>query len=205
MEESRDPERPRSIDYAGTVLIAVIFVPLVLGFSEGDDWGWTSAATLGCFVLSVVGAVLFVVVEKRVTAPLVDLALLRNQILVGATLAILIVAGTINGLMYVLSLYFQDPAAFGLSPLETGVATLPAAAAMIAITPLITPLAAKIGTRLAIVAGFGLAALGFGALGVRRVVLDLRGLRRPAHCALGRARRSRTGRRRRRRPSVGGG
>ena len=53
------------------------------------------------------------VVEKRVTAPLVDLALLRNQVLVGATLAILIVAGTINGLMYVLSLYLQDPAAFG--------------------------------------------------------------------------------------------
>ena len=38
--------------------------------------------------------------------------------LVGATLAILIVAGTINALMYVLSLYFQDPAAFGMSALR---------------------------------------------------------------------------------------
>ena len=56
---------------------------------------------------------LFVVVERRVEAPLVDLALLRNRILVGATLAILIVAGTINALMYVLSLYFQDPADSG--------------------------------------------------------------------------------------------
>ena len=136
----------------------------MLGFSEGADWGWTSAATLGCFVGSVVGAVLFVIVEKRVSAPIVDLDLLRNQVLVGATLAILIVAGTINGLMYILSLYLQDSAAFGLSPLETGVATLPAAAAMIAVTPLITPVAARIGTRLAIVAGFGLAAAGFGAL-----------------------------------------
>ena len=35
---------------------------------------------------------------------------------------------------------------------------------MIAVTPLITPLAARIGTRLAIVAGFGLGAAGFGAL-----------------------------------------
>ena len=86
VQESRDPERPRSIDYAGTVLIAVALVPLVLAFSKGGDWGWTSAATLGCFVASVVGAVLFVVVEKRVSAPLVDLALLRNQVLVGATL-----------------------------------------------------------------------------------------------------------------------
>ena len=120
VQESRDPQRARSIDYAGTVLIAVALVPLVLGFSKGGDWGWTSAATLGCFVASVVGAVLFVVVEKRVSAPLVDLALLRNQVLVGATLAILIVAGTINGLMYVLSLYFQDPATFGMSAAGDG-------------------------------------------------------------------------------------
>ena len=164
VQESRDPQRARSIDFAGTVLIAVALVPLVLGFSKGGDWGWTSAATLGCFVASVVGAVLFVVVEKRVSAPIVDLALLRNQVLVGTTLAILIVAGTLNGLMYVLSLYFQDPATFGMSPLETGVATLPAAAGLIVVTPLITPLAARIGTRLAIVAGFGLGAAGFGAL-----------------------------------------
>ena len=53
---------------------------------------------------------LFVAVERRATAPLVDLRLLRNRVLVGATLAILIVAGTINALMYVLSLYFQNPA-----------------------------------------------------------------------------------------------
>ncbi len=57
------------------------------------------------------------------------LRLLRNRVLVGATLAILIVAGTINALMYVLSLYFQDPAALGMSALEAGLATLPAAAA----------------------------------------------------------------------------
>ena len=188
MQESRDPQRARSIDYAGTVLIAVALVPLVLGFSKGGDWGWTSAATLGCFVASAVGAVLFVVVEKRVSAPIVDLDLLRNQVLVGATLAILIVAGTLNGLMYVLSLYFQDPATFGMSPLETGVATLPAAAGLIAVTPLITPLAARIGTRLAIVAGFGLRRCRVRGVGVRRVVLDVRGPRPPARGARGRAR-----------------
>src|SRR5204862_4955168 len=45
VEESRDPSRSKSIDFAGTVLIAVILVPLVLAFSEGGDWGWTSVAT----------------------------------------------------------------------------------------------------------------------------------------------------------------
>ena len=101
--------------------------------------------------------VLFVMVERRVKAPLVDLELLRNRILVGATLAILLVAGSINALMYVLSLYFQNPTGFGMSAFEAGLATLPAAAAMIAITPLITPLAGKIGGGRAVALGFVLA------------------------------------------------
>src|SRR3954451_9777907 len=164
VQESRDPNRPRSIDFLGSALIALALGPVVLALSKGNDWGWASAATLGCFAVAIASGVLFVVVERRAEAPLVDLKLLRNRVLVGATLAILIVAGTINGLMYVLSLYFQDPSALGMSALEAGLATLPAAAGMIAITPLITPLAAKISARRAVALGFGLATVGFAAL-----------------------------------------
>jgi MFS family permease len=66
--------------------------------------------------------------------------------------------------MYVISLYFQDPAALGMTPLQTGLATLPAAAGMIVVTPLIAPLAAKVGGARAIAFGFALATLGFAAL-----------------------------------------
>src|SRR4051812_46682242 len=99
VQESRDPNRSRSIDWAGTVLVALALAPVILALSEGNDWGWASAATLGCFAVAIVATVLFVGVERRVSAPLVDLRLLRNRVLVGATLAILLVAGTINALM----------------------------------------------------------------------------------------------------------
>jgi MFS family permease len=164
VQESRDPERSSSIDWAGTALVAVALAPIILALSKGTDWGWTSAATLGSLALGVAGAIGFFYVEGRVEAPLVDLKLLRNRVLVGATLAILIVAGTINGLMYVLSLYFQNPSALGMSAFEAGLATLPAAAAMIAVTPLIAPLAAKLGGARAIALGFLLATVGFGWL-----------------------------------------
>jgi MFS family permease len=164
VQESKDPHRSRSIDFAGTVLIAAVLVPLVLALSKGNDWGWASAATLGCFAITVVALFAFVFVEQHVKAPLVHLALLRNRVLVGSTLAILIVAGAINALMYVLSLYFQDPAALGMSALDAGLATLPAAAVMILLTPLITPVAAKIGAAPTIAVGFALAAGGFAAL-----------------------------------------
>ena len=164
VKESRDPKRPRSIDFAGTALVALMLAPVVLALSKGPDWGWASLATIGCIAISVAATFLFVFVERRAEAPLVDLALLRNRILVGATLAILIVAGTINAVMYVLSLYFQNPAGLGMNALEAGLATLPAAAGMILITPAITPLASRIGGGKAVALGFAVAAVGFAAL-----------------------------------------
>jgi len=166
VSESRDPNRSRSIDYAGTVLVALTLAPLILALSQGSAWGWGSLATIGCFVVTVVAGYLFVIVERRVEVPLLDLALLRNRILVGATIAILIGAGTINGLMYLLSLYFQDPATLGFSPLQAGIATLPATAGLVAIAAFVPKLASRLGGRQVIGLGFLLTAVGFAAVGL---------------------------------------
>jgi len=162
--ESRDPDRPRSIDVAGMLLVAGTLVPLVLALSKGPDWGWGSPATLGCLVVSVACGVGFVVVEGRVTAPLVDLRLLRNRVLVGATLVILIDAGAINALMFVTSLFFQNPAGLGMTPMEAGLATLPAAAGIVVIAPFVSGLATRYGTRQVVALGFVLTTAGFAAL-----------------------------------------
>ena len=164
--ESRDPNRPRSIDYAGTVLVALTLAPLILALSQGSTWGWTSVATLGCLVGSVVAGVAFVAVERRVRVPLLDLALLRNRVLVGSTMAILIGAGTINALMYLLSLYFQDPVALGFSPLQAGLATLPATVGLVIVAPLVPRLAKRFGGRQVVAAGFAITAVGFVVIGI---------------------------------------
>ena len=166
VQESSDPNRPRTIDYLGTVLIALTLVPLIYGFTKSGDWGWISARTLGCFAASIVAGYLFVVAEKRVAVPLLDLALLRNRILVGSTLAILIGAGTINGLMYLLSLYFQNPAGLDFSALEAGVATLPATVGLVVVAPFVPKLANKFGGRQVIGIGFIAMAAGFAGIGL---------------------------------------
>jgi MFS family permease len=165
VSESRDPARPRSIDYAGTVLDALTLMPLILGVSKSGDWGWLSVPTLACFAIAVVAGFAFVSVEQRVKVPLLDLALLRNRILVGATIAILIGAGTINGLMYLLSLYFQDPATLDFSPLQAGLATLPATIGLVVVAPLVPRLAKRLGGRQTIGLGFIVTTGGFVAIG----------------------------------------
>ena len=161
ISESSDPNRSRSIDWLGTALVALILAPMILGFSEGADWGWTSPATLLCFIVSAASVFGFITVEQRSSAPLVDLALLRNKLLIGGTLGILIGAGTINGLMFIMSLYFQDPATLDLSAFEAGVATLPATVGLVLATPLVPRLANKLGSRAVILIGFLLMTGGF--------------------------------------------
>lgn len=162
--ESSDPGRSHSIDWLGTALIALILAPFILGVSQGADWGWTSPATIACFVVSILSIVAFAKVEAAVSAPLVDLALLRNRLLIGATLGILIGAATINGLMFVLSLFFQDPSTLDMTPLQAGLATLPATIGMVALTPAVPKLATRFGTRSVIGIGFVLMTIGFALL-----------------------------------------
>ena len=138
----------------------------MLALSKGGDWGWFSVATLGCLALSIASGIAFVAVEKRVSIPLLDLALLRNRILIGSTVAILIGAGTINALMFLLSLYFQDPSTLGFSPLEAGLATLPATVGLVVVAPLVPRLAARLGGRQVIGVGFLATAVGFAAIGL---------------------------------------
>ncbi|MBM7503600.1 MFS transporter [Agromyces aurantiacus] len=164
VQESSDPNRPRSIDWTGTVLIAAILAPLIFGLTNGSAWGWVSLPTLSCFAISILAAVGFILVERRVKAPLLDLALLRNKILVGATLSILLGSGTVNAIMYVVSLYFQDPATLDMNAFQAGLATLPVAAAAVVIAPLITPIVGKIGARTTIAVGFIIMTVSFAAL-----------------------------------------
>jgi EmrB/QacA subfamily drug resistance transporter len=162
--ESRDPDRPRTIDWLGTILIAGILGPLILALSEGADWGWTSPATLACFTITVLAAIAFVYVEGRSRAPLVDLALLRNALLIGGTIGILIGAGTINGLMFLVSIYFQDPATLDMTPLQAGLATLPATVGLVLLAPFVPRLAQRLKTRAVVAVGFVLMTAGFAVL-----------------------------------------
>ena len=164
--ESRDEGRPRSIDYFGSVLVALTLTPLVLAVSKGTDWGWTSLATLGSLAISVAAGFAFVAVERRVALPMLDLGLLRNRDLLGSPLAILIGAGTINALMYVLSLYFQDPSTLGFSPLQAGLATLPATVGLVVVAPMVPKFAARLGGRQVVGLGFAITAAGFAWVGL---------------------------------------
>jgi MFS family permease len=75
---------------------------------------------------------------------------------------------SIAGVSFLMSLYFQDPATFGMSRLEAGLALLPVAALVILVAPAVTPLANRFGARRVVVLGFLLLTAGFAVLAAVR-------------------------------------
>ncbi|MFC5676821.1 MFS transporter [Aeromicrobium endophyticum] len=77
------PESPvRSsgrISFLPAVLLAGWLVALLLAVSEGNTRGWASMEILGLFATAVVLGVAWVVSERRVSVPLIDLDLMRER------------------------------------------------------------------------------------------------------------------------------
>lgn len=61
-------------DVRGSLTLGIGATLLLAGISQGPKWGWTSPATLACFMISLISLVAFVRVERRASDPLVVLA-----------------------------------------------------------------------------------------------------------------------------------
>ncbi|MFC9227721.1 MFS transporter [Streptomyces decoyicus] len=70
--------RPVGVDWAGTAAFSGGLFLLMLGTVEGPQWGWGSIGVLGLLAGSVAALAAFVLVERRVRHPMLNLRLLRN-------------------------------------------------------------------------------------------------------------------------------
>lgn len=120
--ESSDETAPRRIDLIGLALITVGLGLFTLTFDRAPSWGWLSAPTIVAFVVAIVTLVGFVVAERRVSLPLVNLALFRNP-----RFTVVIVVGTVSNIAYGVTIYLSTlnlQQVRGLDPLMAGLAFL---------------------------------------------------------------------------------
>jgi MFS family permease len=66
-------------DVWGSVTLGLGASLLLAAISQGRSWGWSSLATVGCLLMSVLSLVAFVMVERRAAAPLVVLRWFRTR------------------------------------------------------------------------------------------------------------------------------
>jgi EmrB/QacA subfamily drug resistance transporter len=98
---------------------------LMYGVSEGPLESWSSVDVIATCVAGVALLAVFVGVELRTAAPLVDLHLLKGRLFRSTNAVMFLAAAAFLGTLYLVPLYFQD--ARGLSALQSGLSTFPEA------------------------------------------------------------------------------
>jgi EmrB/QacA subfamily drug resistance transporter len=166
--ESRDEHAERAFDVAGAVTVTGGLMSLVYAIVKSESAGWTSATTIGFFVLSAVLLVSFVVIEQRSKAPLVRLSIFRIRSLLTANVVMLLVACGMFAMFFFNTLYIQRVLGYG--PLEAGLAFLPFTAGVMVSAGLAAQFAPRVGVRL--VAGIGMVVTALGMLLLVRLPVD---------------------------------
>jgi MFS family permease len=158
--------RPVRIDLPGAILLGTGLGAVLLAVARADVWGWASAPVL---LLALGGAALlalWVAVELRVPAPLVDLRLACARGILGANVAALLLGVTLFGGMSAVVLLIQRPPSggvgFGYSVFVTGLLTTPMALATLVSPPVARALARRVGEQVVLPIGAAVAAAAFG-------------------------------------------
>ena len=135
----------RSLDVPGTALLVVGLTGLVYGISRGGLSGWNDGLVIGGLISAAILLPLFVLVEHRGRAPLLDLTIFRNRMFSAATAAAFINGLSRFALLFVFVFYFQG--AQGDSPLIAGLKLAPMAIGMLIASPLAGIWADRHGSR----------------------------------------------------------
>jgi DHA2 family methylenomycin A resistance protein-like MFS transporter len=146
------PARPQhAFDALGAVLAAAGMAGVVFVLIEGPQRGWASVPVLAAIAASVVIAVVFVRIERRHPAPLVDLALVRNRRFAGANVAAAALMFVLLASTVYVSQFLQSFRS--LSALEAGLALLPVGAGTAVLASISGRLTASVAPRRQIQAG----------------------------------------------------
>jgi DHA2 family methylenomycin A resistance protein-like MFS transporter len=146
-------------DFLGQILGVVSIAALAFSLIEAGRFGWFSQIVIIGFIIFIMTFIAFLVVEHRKNLPMFPLKLFRSK-----TFSVAIAVGMIlnigaYGLLFVLTLYFQQVREF--SVLNTGFAFLP----FLGVTALASYFGGKmtsiLGSKLPMTIGLSIAAIGF--------------------------------------------
>ncbi|HLM42927.1 MAG TPA: MFS transporter, partial [Myxococcaceae bacterium] len=161
-------ERPSSkLDTPGALSGTGAVVALTYGITHAGEHGWGNAVTLGSFLVFLVLAVLFLVLQARGKHPMLPLGLFRDRNRSGSYASMLFIGAGLMGTFYLLTLYLQQVLLF--SPLWTGIASLPFSAGIILGAGISSKLVERLAPRLVAGPGLVVAAAGMAWLSTLRV------------------------------------
>ncbi|MGH2484476.1 MAG: MFS transporter, partial [Ktedonobacterales bacterium] len=157
-----EPMRPRRsgqrFDPAGAGLLSIGMIALVLALSFGQQLGWQSRNVIGLFAVSVVVFVLFLLIEKRVRQPIVDLKLFRSRLFSAALISSFLSFLALFAVTFLLPFYLEQLR--GFEPEKAGFLLTPVPLTISVIAPFSGWLSDRFGSQLLSSLGLAIGSVG---------------------------------------------
>lgn len=152
------PTAKQKIDVTGALTITGGLIAAVYAFETVPKHGWTSPETIWMFILAAVLLAAFVINERLVKQPLIDLNIFKRRNVTGGTLIQLLLPAAMFSMFFYLSIYLQG--ILNYTPTQTGIANLPFTAVIILIAGTLSRRITKINIKPFLVAAPLLVAAG---------------------------------------------
>jgi MFS transporter, DHA2 family, multidrug resistance protein len=150
-------------DVKGLVILVITMLALNLFITRGADWGWTSALTLICLAIAVIGVVVFVKVERNNTIALIDFSLFKNKPYAGATYSNFLL-NAVAGTLVVANTYVQ--VARGFTAFQSGMLSLGYLVAVLAMIRVGEKILQKSGAKSPMIWGTVITTIGVALMGL---------------------------------------
>ncbi len=146
-------------DLPGATLVTAALMLAVYTIVKTSDYGWGSAHTLILGAVAVAVLAAFIAREATARTPLIPLRIFRSRNVTGANLVQMLMIAGIFGMFFLGAVYMQR--VLGYDPLQVGLAYLPVAVSIGALSLFVAPqLNMKIGPRATLLPGLVLMAVG---------------------------------------------
>lgn len=145
-------------DLAGAATFIAGLVALLLGLNRGHDWGWGSPEVLALLFTALLLLVAFIIVEQRVSNPMLDLSLFRRRLFSASVASAVLNYIALYSITFLLPFYLIQGRAF--SPAQAGLLLTTQPMVMAISAPLSGTLSDHIGSRLPSTLGMGILAIG---------------------------------------------
>ena len=159
IDESRDEDAPRRIDWYGIATLSVFVFSFVWGLIRIESLhGAALLQLVWPFVVALAALIAFVTGELGNEHAMVDLSLFRNRSFAGNAVAVFSLSSALVAFIFFLTLYLQNSLRF--DALQTGIHLLPMTVLVGVCAPIAGRYVDTIGPRWIITAGLGLGAIG---------------------------------------------
>jgi len=151
-------ESHQKFDLPGAITFLAALTLLLLGLNKGADWGWSSFSVWGPLVFAVILGWIFIRVEQRSPAPMLDLSLFRIPLFSTSTINAILNYICVYSIIFLMPFYLIQGR--GLNPAQAGLLLTVQPVIMAIAAPISGALSDRVGSRVPGMIGMGLLAGG---------------------------------------------